>query len=75
LTEVSGRNDIVTFLFNPDLGLVIASAPLPKRRSRAYLGYPTTDGLLVQGNEKLGTFMQESQKVSCSEIGRILCTG
>jgi 2-polyprenyl-6-methoxyphenol hydroxylase-like FAD-dependent oxidoreductase len=25
LTEVSGRNDIVTFLFNPDLGLVIAS--------------------------------------------------
>ena len=64
LTEVSGRNDIVTFLFNPDLGLVIASAPLPKQRSRAYLGYPTTDGLLVQGNEKLGTFMQESQKVA-----------
>jgi 2-polyprenyl-6-methoxyphenol hydroxylase-like FAD-dependent oxidoreductase len=64
LTEASGRNDIVTFLFNPDLGLVIASAPLPKQHSRAYLGYPTTDGLLVQGNEKLGTFMQESQKVA-----------
>ena len=52
------------YLFNPDLGLVVAIVPLPKQRSRAYLGYSTTDGLLVQGNEKLGTFMRESQKVA-----------
>jgi len=64
LTEMSGRDDIVTFLFNPDLGLVVATVPLTKQRSRAYLGYPTTNGLLVQGNEKLGTFMAESQKVA-----------
>jgi 2-polyprenyl-6-methoxyphenol hydroxylase-like FAD-dependent oxidoreductase len=64
LTEVSGRDDLIPYLFNPDLGLVVAIVPLPKQRSRAYLGYPTTDGLLVQGNEKLGTFMKESQKVA-----------
>jgi 2-polyprenyl-6-methoxyphenol hydroxylase-like FAD-dependent oxidoreductase len=45
--------------------LVIAIVPITKQRSRAYLGYPTTtDGLLVQGNDKLGTFMKESQKVA-----------
>jgi 2-polyprenyl-6-methoxyphenol hydroxylase-like FAD-dependent oxidoreductase len=64
LTEVSGRDDLIPYLFSPDLGLVVAIVPLPKQRSRAYLGYPTTDGLLVQGNEKLGTFMKESQKVA-----------
>src|SRR6202171_3251708 len=64
LTEVSGRDDLIPYLFSPDLGLVVAMVPLPKQRSRAYLGYPTADGLLVQGNEKLGTFMAESQKVA-----------
>ena len=64
LTEVSGRDDLIPYLFNPDLGLVVAVVPLPKQRSRAYLGYPTTAGQLVQGNEKLGTFMTESQKVA-----------
>lgn len=64
LTEVSARDDLIPYLFNPDLGLVVAIVPLPKQRSRAYLGYPTTDGLLVQGNEKLGTFIKESQKVA-----------
>lgn len=64
LTEVSARDDLIPYLFSPDLGLVVAIVPLPKQRSRAYLGYPTTDGLLVQGNEKLATFMTESQKVA-----------
>ena len=64
LTEVSGRDDLIPYLFNPDLGLVVAIVPLTNQRSRAYLGYPTTNGLLVQGNEKLGTFMKESQKVA-----------
>ena len=64
LTEVSGRDDLIPYPFSPDQGLVVATAPLTKQRWRAYLGYPITGGLLVQGNEKLGKFMTESQKVA-----------
>lgn len=66
LSGVPGRDDIITFLFNPDLGLVVGIAPLTKQRCRAYLGYPTTNGLLVQGDGKLATFIAESQKVAAN---------
>lgn len=64
LTGVSGRDDIVTFLFNPDLGLVVAMVPQTNQRWRAYLGYPTGSGLVLQGSEKLGTFLAESKRVA-----------
>ena len=64
LTGVSGRDDIVTFLFNPDFGLVVGIVPGTKQRCRAYLGYPTASGLTLQGSDKLRTFLTESQKVS-----------
>jgi menaquinone-9 beta-reductase len=64
LTGVSGRDDIVTFLFNPDLGLVVGIVPETKQRCRAYLGYPTENGLVLQGSDKLGTFLAESKRVA-----------
>jgi 2-polyprenyl-6-methoxyphenol hydroxylase-like FAD-dependent oxidoreductase len=64
LTGVSGRDDLTTFLFNPELGLVIATVPQTKRRWRAYLGYPVAGGLTLQGTEKLKTFLAESAKVA-----------
>jgi 2-polyprenyl-6-methoxyphenol hydroxylase-like FAD-dependent oxidoreductase len=64
LTGVSGREDLTTFLFNPELGLVIATVPQTKRRWRAYLGYPVSGGLALQGAEKLKVFLAESAKVA-----------
>jgi menaquinone-9 beta-reductase len=64
LTGVACRDDMVTFLFNPDLGLAVGVVPETKQRCRAYLGYPAGSGLVLQGNDKLGSFMSESQKVS-----------
>jgi len=64
LTGVSGRDDLTTFLFNPELGLVIAAIPQTKQRWRAYLGYPVNGGRALQGAEKLKTFLTESAKVA-----------
>ena len=64
LTGVAGRDDLTTFLFNPELGLVIATIPQTKQRWRAYLGYPVNGGLALQGAEKLKTFLIESAKVA-----------
>lgn len=61
LTGVGGRDDLVTFLFNPELGLVIGVVPGTKQRCRAYLGYPS-GGLLLQGSDKLQNFITESKK-------------
>jgi 2-polyprenyl-6-methoxyphenol hydroxylase-like FAD-dependent oxidoreductase len=63
LTGVSGRDDIVTFLFNPELGLVAGVVPETKQRCRAYLGYPK-DRLLLQGADKVSSFLKESEKVA-----------
>ena len=54
----------MTFLFNPDLGLVVAIVPQTKQRWRTYLGYPTEKGLVVPGSDKLGTFLAESKRVA-----------
>jgi 2-polyprenyl-6-methoxyphenol hydroxylase-like FAD-dependent oxidoreductase len=64
LTGVAGRDDLVKFLFNPDLGLVIATVPQTRQRWRAYLGYPVNSGLALQGSEKLKMFLAESGKVA-----------
>jgi 2-polyprenyl-6-methoxyphenol hydroxylase-like FAD-dependent oxidoreductase len=63
LEGVSCRDDFVTFLFNPDLGLVVGVAPQVKQKCRAYLGYPTSSGVNLQGSAKLETFFTESRKV------------
>jgi 2-polyprenyl-6-methoxyphenol hydroxylase-like FAD-dependent oxidoreductase len=63
LTGVSGRQDIGTFIFNPEHGLIGALIPQWGDRFRAYLGYPNAAGPLLQGAEKLTTFLNESQKV------------
>jgi len=63
LTGVAGRDDVVTYVFNPMSGFVVALVGLPKQRWRAYLGYPVESRLSLQGNEKLETFLAESKKV------------
>jgi menaquinone-9 beta-reductase len=62
LTRFSGRDDLVMFLFNPDLGLVVATVPEPGQRCRAYLGYPTGSGITLQGEDKLNIFLAESKR-------------
>ena len=64
LKGVAGRDDLTTFLFNPELGLVVATVPQTKQRWRAYLGYPVNGGLALQGADKLKTFLAESAKVA-----------
>jgi menaquinone-9 beta-reductase len=66
LTGVSAREDVMTYLFNPDFALVVGIVPLTKQRWRAYLGYSTENGLLLEGHEKLGTFLAESKKMAPS---------
>src|SRR4029077_14386744 len=35
-----------------------------KQRWRTYLGYPTGSGLVLQGSDKMGTFLAESMRVA-----------
>jgi 2-polyprenyl-6-methoxyphenol hydroxylase-like FAD-dependent oxidoreductase len=77
LTGVRSREDVVTFIFNAELGMVIATVPQAKGRWRAYLGYPSGK-VELQGPDKLKTFAAESARVvpvleeayACAE-----CTG
>ena len=77
LTGVRSREDVVTFIFHAELGMVIATVPQAKGRWRAYLGYPTGK-IELQGPDKLKTFAAESARVvpalaeayACAE-----CTG
>src|SRR5215470_3106324 len=64
LTGVAGRDDLTKFLFNPELGLVVATVPQTRQRWRAYLGYPVGAGLALQGADKLKHFLAESAKVA-----------
>jgi 2-polyprenyl-6-methoxyphenol hydroxylase-like FAD-dependent oxidoreductase len=64
LTGVAGRDDIVSFLFNPDLGAVAGIVPQSQQRCRAYLGYSGERRLNLQGNDKLELFLEESKRVS-----------
>jgi menaquinone-9 beta-reductase len=62
LTGVRSRDDVVTFIFNPELGMVVAIVPQAKGRWRAYLGYPAGK-IALQGQDKLRTFVTESARV------------
>src|SRR5579863_10485976 len=62
LTGVRSREDVVMFIFNADLGMVVATVPQAKGRWRAYLGYPTGK-VELQGPDKLKTFAAESARV------------
>jgi menaquinone-9 beta-reductase len=78
LKGVAGRDDLTTFLFNPELGLVVATVPQTKQRWRAYLGYPVNGGLALQGADKLKTFLNESAKVAPSvqeSYAHVECVG
>ena len=62
LTGVRSREDVVTFIFNAELGAVVATVPQAKGKWRAYLGYPTGK-VSLQGQDKLKTFISESARV------------
>ena len=62
LTGVSGRDDMVTAIFNSDLGMIVGIFPETKQRCRAYLGYPTELALALQGSDKVETFLMESKR-------------
>jgi len=64
LNGVSGRDDMLTFLFNSDLGAVVGIVPQSKERCRAYLGYSTSRQLNLNGSDKLPAFLEESKNVS-----------
>jgi menaquinone-9 beta-reductase len=59
LTGVRGREDMATFIFNPELGMVVAMLPQQKGRWRSYVGYPAS-AVGLQGDDKLKTFVAES---------------
>jgi 2-polyprenyl-6-methoxyphenol hydroxylase-like FAD-dependent oxidoreductase len=62
LTGVRWREDLATFIFNPELGMVLGMVPQTKGRWRSYLGYPRESGLALQGDGKLKTFLAESAR-------------
>jgi menaquinone-9 beta-reductase len=62
LTGVRWREDLATFIFNPDVGMVLGMVPQTKGRWRSYLGYPRECGLALQGDDKLKTFLAESAR-------------
>ena len=62
LTGVRSRADVVTFIFNAELGMVVATVPQAREIWRAYLGYPTGQ-VELQGQDKFKTFASESARV------------
>ena len=59
MTGVRSREDLSMFLFNPELGMLVALVPQTQGRWRTYLGYPT-GGVALQGSEKMATYVAES---------------
>jgi 2-polyprenyl-6-methoxyphenol hydroxylase-like FAD-dependent oxidoreductase len=74
LTGFSGRDDLVMFLFNPDLGLVVAIVPEPGQRCRAYLGYPTESGICSPRRGQ-AEYFSGRVKARGSHVKRSLCRG
>ncbi len=66
LTGVASPQDVMTYLFNPDLALVVGIVPLTKGRWRAYLGYYSENGPFLQGTEKLDAFLAQSKTMAPS---------
>ena len=61
VTGLRSREDMSVFLFNPELGMLVALVPQTKGRWRAYLGYPTGE-VALQRSEKTETFVAESAR-------------
>ena len=59
MTGVRSREDMATFIFTPELGMIVVLVPQTKGRWRTYLGYPT-GAVSLQGDDKLGTYVSES---------------
>jgi len=82
LTGVCARQDMCTFVFNAEFGLIGGLVPQTNGRVRAYLGYPTDGDFRLQGAEKLAAFLAHSQKVGpqfqdcyaqASSLGPLAC--
>ncbi len=78
LAGVASREDMATFIVNPELGMIAVMIPQTKNRWRCYLGYPTGSGLAFQGSEKLGSFIRESARavpLMEAAYAEVECTG
>jgi len=78
LTGVRWREDLATFIFNPELGMVLGMVPQTKGRWRSYLGYPRESGLALQGDGKLKTFLAESARavpIIAAAYANVECIG
>jgi menaquinone-9 beta-reductase len=62
LTGLSAAEDLVYFIFNPELGTIVGFIPIGKKRFRAYFGYPKTSSYRLQGENMLELFFSESAK-------------
>jgi len=62
LTGLSASEDLVYFIFNPDLGMIVGFIPIGKKRFRAYFGYPKSLSYRLQGESMLELFLSESAK-------------
>ena len=78
LTGVRWREDLATFIFNPEMGMVLGMVPQTKGRWRSYLGYPRESGLALQGDGKLKTFLAESARavpIIAAAYANVECIG
>ena len=78
LTGVRWREDLATFIFNPELGMVLGMVPQTKGRWRSYLGYPRESRLALQGDGKLKTFLAESARavpITAAAYANVECIG
>jgi menaquinone-9 beta-reductase len=62
LTDLSAAEDLVYFIFNPELGTIVGFVPIGKKRFRAYFGYPKSSSYRFQGENMLTLFFSECAK-------------
>lgn len=62
LQDVGAPEDKGFFIFNPEIGFLMALIPQARGRFRAYLGYPSTVGYRLQGEQNFGLFKSEAAK-------------
>ncbi|HET6177727.1 MAG TPA: NAD(P)/FAD-dependent oxidoreductase [Candidatus Sulfotelmatobacter sp.] len=62
LSGLSASEDLVYFIFNPELGTVVGFVPIGKNRFRSYFGYPKALSYRLQGEQMVSAFINESAK-------------
>lgn len=62
LTGLSVAEDLVYFIFNPELGTILGFIPTGKKRFRGYFGYPKSTTYRLNGEQMLNDFLTESIK-------------